>query len=165
MANRLERNGIDCLLLSGDVEQAKRASRLEMFRSGKVKVLVATDVAGRGIHIEGITFVVNYTLPYEPEDYVHRIGRTGRAGASGKAVSFACEEGSFYLPAIEEFIKRKFDCVLPDEYLLTPPPKGQNRPPSGNSTATASAGDQQKGKRRRPGAQGGRAQRSGKESR
>ncbi len=156
LANRLERNGIDCLLLSGDVEQVKRASRLEMFRSGKVKVLVATDVAGRGIHIEGITFVVNYTLPYEPEDYVHRIGRTGRAGASGKAVSFACEEGSFYLPAIEEFIKRKFDCVLPDEDLLAPPPKGQNRPPSGNSTATASAGDQQKGnKRRRPGAQGG----------
>ena len=100
-------------------------TRLESFRSGKVKVLVATDVAGRGIHIEGITFVVNYTLPYEPEDYVHRIGRTGRAGASGKAVSFACEEGSFYLPAIEEFIHRKFDCVLPEDNLLIPPPKGQ----------------------------------------
>lgn len=152
LANRLERNGIDCLLLSGDVEQAKRASRLEMFRSGKVKVLVATDVAGRGIHIEGITFVVNYTLPYEPEDYVHRIGRTGRAGASGKAVSFACEEGSFYLPAIELFVNKKFDCVLPEEYLLTPPPKGQSRPPSGNSTATAVSVDQQKNRKgRRPG--------------
>ncbi|MDK9707113.1 MAG: DEAD/DEAH box helicase [Desulforhopalus sp.] len=156
LANRLERNGIDCLLLSGDVEQAKRASRLEMFRSGKVKVLVATDVAGRGIHIEGITFVVNYTLPYEPEDYVHRIGRTGRAGASGKAVSFACEEGSFYLPAIEEFINRKFECVLPEERLLAPPPKGQSRPSSGNTSAAAPAPrDQQRsGKRRRPGGQG-----------
>jgi ATP-dependent RNA helicase RhlB len=102
-------------------------TRLENFRSGKVKVLVATDVAGRGIHIEGITFVVNYTLPYEAEDYVHRIGRTGRAGANGKAVSFACEEGSFYLPAIEEFIGKKFDCVLPEENLLTPPPKGQDK--------------------------------------
>ncbi len=153
LANRLERNGIDCLLLSGDVEQAKRASRLEMFRSGKVKVLVATDVAGRGIHIEGITFVVNFTLPYEPEDYVHRIGRTGRAGASGKAVSFACEEGSFYLPAIEEYIQQKFVCILPEEYLLLAPPKGQNRPPSGNSTATAAVagGDQHKGRgQRRP---------------
>jgi ATP-dependent RNA helicase RhlB len=90
-------------------------------------VLVATDVAGRGIHIDGITFVVNYTLPYEPEDYVHRIGRTGRAGANGKAVSFACEEGSFYLPAIEEFIGKKFDCVLPDENLLITPPKGQGK--------------------------------------
>jgi ATP-dependent RNA helicase RhlB len=155
LANRLERNGIECLLLSGDVEQTKRASRLEMFRSGKVKVLVATDVAGRGIHIEGITFVVNYTLPYEPEDYVHRIGRTGRAGASGKSVSFACEEGSFYLPAIELFINKKFDCVLPEEYLLTPPPKGMSRPPSGNSTATAASGEQQKSRqRRRPGTQG-----------
>jgi ATP-dependent RNA helicase RhlB len=125
LSNRLQRNNIDCVLLSGDVAQNKRMTRLENFRSGKVKVLVATDVAGRGIHIEGITFVVNYTLPYEPEDYVHRIGRTGRAGASGKAVSFACEEGSFYLPAIEEFINRKFDCVLPEENLLIPPPKGQ----------------------------------------
>jgi len=124
LSNRLQRNNIDCVLLSGDVDQNKRMTRLENFRSGKVKVLVATDVAGRGIHIEGITFVVNYTLPYEPEDYVHRIGRTGRAGANGKAVSFACEEGSFYLPAIEEFIDRKFDCVLPEENLLTPPPKG-----------------------------------------
>jgi len=128
LANRLQRNSIDCVLLSGDVDQNKRMTRLESFRAGKVKVLVATDVAGRGIHIDGITFVVNYTLPYEPEDYVHRIGRTGRAGANGKAVSFACEEGSFYLPAIEEFIDRKFDCVLPEESLLTPPPKGQDKP-------------------------------------
>ncbi len=127
LSNRLQRNNIDCVLLSGDVDQNKRMTRLENFRSGKVKVLVATDVAGRGIHIEGITFVVNYTLPYEPEDYVHRIGRTGRAGANGKAVSFACEEGSFYLPAIEEFIDRKFDCVLPEETLLVPPPKGQEK--------------------------------------
>jgi ATP-dependent RNA helicase RhlB len=127
LSNRLQRNNIDCVLLSGDVDQNKRMTRLENFRTGKVKVLVATDVAGRGIHIDGITFVVNYTLPYEPEDYVHRIGRTGRAGANGKAVSFACEEGSFYLPAIEEFIGKKFDCVLPDEDLLITPPKGQGK--------------------------------------
>jgi ATP-dependent RNA helicase RhlB len=130
LANRLQRNDIDCVLLSGDVAQNKRMTRLESFRSGEVKVLVATDVAGRGIHIEGITFVVNYTLPYEPEDYVHRIGRTGRAGASGKAVSFACEEGAFYLPAIEEFIGKKFDCVLPEESLLCTPPKGRDRGPA-----------------------------------
>ena len=155
LANRLERNGIACLLLSGDVEQAKRASRLEMFRSGKVKVLVATDVAGRGIHIEGITFVVNYTLPYEPEDYVHRIGRTGRAGARGKAVSFACEEGSFYLPTIEEFIARKFDCILPEEALLVPPPKGQ-APPAASHTTTAAAVPSGQKRRRRPRSSGQR---------
>lgn len=124
LSERLQRNGIACALLSGEVAQAKRMSRLENFRSGKVKVLVATDVAGRGIHIEGISHVVNYTLPYEPEDYVHRIGRTGRAGAAGTSISFACEEGAFYLPSIEEFIGRKLDCVIPDESLLRPPPKG-----------------------------------------
>ncbi len=125
LSDRLQRNGIDCVLLSGDVQQNKRVKRLERFRSGKVKVLVATDVAGRGIHIEGITFVVNYTLPYEPEDYVHRIGRTGRAGAVGKAVSFACEEGAFYLPDIEEYLGKKLECTVPEDSLLTPPPKGQ----------------------------------------
>ena len=125
LSDRLQRNGIDCVLLSGDVQQNKRVARLERFRSGKVKVLVATDVAGRGIHIEGITFVVNYTLPYEPEDYVHRIGRTGRAGAAGKSVSFACEEGAFYLPDIEEYLGEKLECIVPEESLLNPPPKGQ----------------------------------------
>lgn len=124
LAERLKRNAIDCVLLSGDVAQNKRMTRLESFRAGKVKILVATDVAGRGIHIDGITFVVNYTLPYEPEDYVHRIGRTGRAGAAGKAVSFACEEGSFYLPEIEAYIGRKLECVLPEESLLVAAPKG-----------------------------------------
>jgi len=128
LAERLQRNSIDCVLLSGDVAQNKRMTRLENFRSGKVKILVATDVAGRGIHIDGITFVVNYTLPYEPEDYVHRIGRTGRAGAEGKAVSFACEEGSFYLPEIEEYIERKLECVVPEESLLVPAPKGTAKP-------------------------------------
>jgi len=129
LSDRLQRNGIQCVLLSGDVPQNKRMRRLERFRSGEVKVLVATDVAGRGIHIDGISIVVNYTLPYEPEDYVHRIGRTGRAGAAGTAVSFACEEGAFYLPEIEEYINRKLECVQPEEYLLVAPPKGQIKPP------------------------------------
>lgn len=128
LADRLQRNSIDCVLLSGDVAQNKRMKRLENFRTGRVKILVATDVAGRGIHIDGITFVVNYTLPYEPEDYVHRIGRTGRAGAAGKAVSFACEEGSFYLPEIEEYIERKLECVVPEDSLLVPAPKGTAKP-------------------------------------
>ena len=124
LSERLKRNGLNCDLLTGDVPQQQRTKRLEDFRAGKILVLVATDVAGRGIHIEGISHVVNYTLPYEPEDYVHRIGRTGRAGAAGISISFACEEGSFYLPQIEEFIGRKLDCIVPDETLLTPAPKG-----------------------------------------
>ncbi len=117
---RLRSDGINCTVLSGDVPQHKRTSRLEMFRRGKVQVLIATDVAGRGIHIEGISHVVNYTLPYEPEDYVHRIGRTGRAGNAGISVSFADEESSFYLMDIEEYIGESLVCETPPESLLLP---------------------------------------------
>ncbi len=115
---RLRADGVDCTVLSGDVPQHKRTRRLEMFRNGKVQVMIATDVAGRGIHIEGISHVVNYTLPYEPEDYVHRIGRTGRAGKSGISVSFADEESSFYLMDIEEYIGEALPCEPPPKELL-----------------------------------------------
>jgi ATP-dependent RNA helicase RhlB len=143
--DRLRRNGINCTLLSGDIPQDKRTRRLESFRSGQVPILVATDVAGRGIHIEGITHVVNYTLPYEPEDYVHRIGRTGRAGALGVSVSFACEEESFVLPEIEEYIGRKLDCFIPEEEYLTLPPKGTVEKTAQRKVGTS-------GRRRPPGA-------------
>ncbi len=124
LSERLRRNGIDCVLLSGDVPQQKRSARLESFREGRVRILVATDVAGRGIHIDGISHVVNYTLPYEPEDYVHRIGRTGRAGKAGISISFADESGGFYLPDIEEFIGESLPCAVAPEELLIPAPKG-----------------------------------------
>ena len=126
--DRLRRDGINCTLLSGDVPQNKRTTRLENFRSGRVQVLIATDVAGRGIHIDGISHVINYTLPYEPEDFVHRIGRTGRAGANGISISFADEESSFYLPEIEEYIEEPLPCVQPDESLLRAVPhRKQNK--------------------------------------
>ncbi|MBM9513336.1 DEAD/DEAH box helicase [Desulfogranum marinum] len=128
LSAKLQANGINCTLLSGDVPQQKRTQRLEKFREGKVKVLIATDVAGRGIHIDGISHVVNFTLPYEPENYVHRIGRTGRAGAHGTSISFACEEGSFYLPEIEEYTGRTLECVVPDESLLAEVPPPRKRP-------------------------------------
>lgn len=92
--------------LSGDVDQKKRFRLLEQFRNGDLNVLVATDVAGRGIHINGISHVINYDMPYEAENYVHRIGRTGRAGKSGIAISLACENGCFMIADIEEYIKR-----------------------------------------------------------
>ncbi len=127
LTERLTRYRISCAMLSGEVPQQQRQNRLESFRRGDLQVLVATDVAGRGIHIEGVEMVINYTLPHEPEDYVHRIGRTGRAGAAGTSISFACEEGAFYLPAIEEFLGHKLECVQPEEDLLTKPPPA---PPS-----------------------------------
>ena len=124
LCQRLLRNHINCDMLSGDVAQKKRMSILEKFRDGHLKVLVATDVAARGIHIDGISHVFNYVLPYEAEDYVHRIGRTGRAGHNGISISFADEEAAFYLPEIEKYIGRKLECVYPDEELVKPAPKG-----------------------------------------
>jgi ATP-dependent RNA helicase RhlB len=124
LTERLKRNGISCAMLSGEVPQNKRTKTLEDFRNGKIRVLVATDVAGRGIHIEGVSHVINYTLPYESEDYVHRIGRTGRAGATGTSISFACEEGSFYIPEIEAYLGAKLPCTTPPPEMLREPPKG-----------------------------------------
>ncbi|MBN1833704.1 MAG: DEAD/DEAH box helicase [Deltaproteobacteria bacterium] len=121
LTEMLTRHGINCEMLSGEVPQKKRVRRLEEFKRGKIRVLVATDVAGRGIHIEGMDHVINFTLPHDPEDYVHRIGRTGRAGATGTSVSFADERDAFYIPAIEEFIDRKLDCTEPEEKWLTMP--------------------------------------------
>jgi ATP-dependent RNA helicase RhlB len=123
LTERLHKKGVHCELLSGDVPQDRRMRVLEAFRDGKIKVLVATDVAGRGIHVDGISHVVNYNLPYEPEEYVHRIGRTGRVGQEGTAISFACEDESFVLPEIEKFIGREIQVVVPDTDLLPPLPK------------------------------------------
>jgi ATP-dependent RNA helicase RhlB len=123
LADNLHRNGIECGMLSGEVAQNKRVRTLDDFKSGKTRVLVATDVAGRGLHIDDVTHVVNYTLPEEAEDYVHRIGRTGRAGAIGTSISFACEEDSFLLPDIEEKLGAKLDCIHPkDSQLEQAPP-------------------------------------------
>ena len=120
---RLVRDGVNAAQLSGDVPQHKRIKTLEAFRAGQVKVLVATDVAGRGIHIEGISHVINFTLPEDPDDYVHRIGRTGRAGTSGISVSFAGEDDSYQLPGIEALLGRKISCEMPPETLLKPVPR------------------------------------------
>ena len=100
----LRGNDIQAVLISGDVRQNKRQQLLKEFSSGKHQILIATDVAARGLHIEEVSHVFNYDLPQIAEDYVHRIGRTARAGASGEAHSFACEDTAFYLPEIEEYI-------------------------------------------------------------
>ena len=92
------------MILSGDVIQAKREKYLAQFRQGDANILVATDVAGRGIHVDDVACVVNYTLPDSPDDYVHRIGRTGRAGNKGMSISFISENDGFNLPAIEQYL-------------------------------------------------------------
>ncbi len=120
LCDRLQRERISADLLSGAVEQRRRLKILEDFREGRTRVLVATDVAGRGIHIDDITHVINYEFPYEADDYVHRIGRTGRVGTEGIAISFACEDESFIIPDIEAYIGRTLPCRVPDEALLPP---------------------------------------------
>ena len=97
-------NGFKADVLSGDVKQNKRQRLLGEFEEGKIDILIGTDVAARGLHVPGVTHVFNYDLPQQEEDYVHRIGRTARAGAFGEAISFACEEYAFSLPAIQEYI-------------------------------------------------------------
>lgn len=110
----LQSKNIACEALAGDVPQRKRLATLNRFKDGELKYLIATDVAGRGIHVDGITHVINYELPEDPEDYVHRIGRTGRAGATGIAISFVSEDDAFNLLPIEEFLGSKVDCTVPD---------------------------------------------------
>ena len=120
---KLRRKGFKVGILSGDVPQSKRLKTLNSFKIGSIRILVATDVAGRGIHVDDVSHVINYTLPDEPQDYIHRIGRTGRAGHTGVSISFACEDDAFLLEPIENLLGHKLACVMPDiknnsDYLL-----------------------------------------------
>ena len=126
----LKAHGFKVGILSGEIAQNKRVTTLAAFKSGELNVLVATDVAGRGIHIDGISHVINFTLPEEPEDYVHRIGRTGRAGKSGTSISFACEDDSFNLMPIQELLGNTVPCLQPPEELLKEAPKMTKKSPS-----------------------------------
>ncbi len=120
---QLKKQGISTALLSGEITQNKRIQTLEKFRSGKIKVLIATDIAGRGIHIDGISHVINYNLPEIPDDYVHRIGRTGRAGTKGVSISLIDEDDIFILPNIEALLGQKLTGEIPPASLLTPLPE------------------------------------------
>jgi ATP-dependent RNA helicase RhlB len=132
----LEGNGYKSALLSGDVPQKKRQSLLKKFQDGEFSTLVATDVAARGLHIPEVSHIFNFDLPQSGEDYVHRIGRTARAGASGFAISFACEDFAHYIMDIEEYIDQKIGREAVTSDLLTepkPPIKMERRPrPGGN---------------------------------
>jgi len=172
LAERLERllraNGIVAAAMSGDVPQRKRMRMLREFHDGKLAALVATDVAARGLHIPDVSHVFNYDLPQDPEDYVHRIGRTARAGAAGDAVSFGCEQYVVSLPDIEAFIGHRipvgsFDpAELPelkpahyaprsfgDEEGDGPPPSQLHRPHRQEGHGPGSGGGQKKRRRRR----------------
>ncbi len=115
LTERLQANDLKAAVISGDIPQNKRMRLLQEFKEGRLTFLVATDVASRGLHVDGVSHVINYDLPQEAADYVHRIGRTARAGAFGKAISFADEDLVFHLPEIEEYIGRKIPSAFPEE--------------------------------------------------
>ncbi|AUJ11475.1 ATP-dependent RNA helicase RhlB [Xanthomonas oryzae] len=140
VARTLERHGYRVGVLSGDVPQKKRESLLNRFQKGQLEILVATDVAARGLHIDGVKYVYNYDLPFDAEDYVHRIGRTARLGEEGDAISFACERYAMSLPDIEAYIEQKIPVEPVTSELLTPLPRAARVPVEGEE-ADDEAGD------------------------
>ena len=155
LSDDLARYGHRNEMLSGAVNQNRRTRILEEFRAGKVRVLVATDVAGRGIHVDGVSHVVNFNIPENPDDYVHRIGRTGRAGATGQSITFACEMESFELPKIEELIGMELKCKMPPEELFAELPDAPPRKPRPRSSGGRSGGGNRSGGNRSGGRSGG----------
>ena len=154
-------NDIDAGVLTGDVPQKKRLSLLASFKNGDLPILVATDVAARGLHIPDVTHVFNFDLPQDAQDYVHRVGRTARAGASGDAVSFACDEYVYSLMDIEEYIDQKLPTEPVTEELLAQPTRP---PPRRRSRDGGRRNSGRRGDGRRPSGREGR-QRHGQSSR
>ncbi|TLY48234.1 MAG: DEAD/DEAH box helicase [Gammaproteobacteria bacterium] len=129
VARRLEKQGFLVGMLSGDVPQKKRQSLLGKFQRGEIEILIATDVAARGLHVPDVSHVYNYDLPQDAEDYVHRIGRTARLGAEGDAISFACDMYAQGLPDIEAYIGQKIPVAAIDPAILVlPPPRHRPTP-------------------------------------
>ncbi len=152
LQERLERNGFPCAVLSGDVSQPHRMKILKRYLNGEVKILVATDVASRGLHVDDISHVFNYDLPLQAEDYVHRIGRTARAGAAGKAISLACDNYVYGLEDIQEYIGTKIPVDWPDEdwFEVEVPRPRKSRSRSGADKGRPPAGSGRRRSRRRP---------------
>ncbi len=176
VARALERAGYRVGVLSGDVPQKKRESLLKRFQAGQLELLVATDVAARGLHIDGVSHVFNYDLPFDAEDYVHRIGRTARLGAEGDAISFACERYAMSLPDIEAYIEQKIPSEPVTAELLTALPRPERpKPVAGEgdeeeesvsqifreAREQKAADEERRGGGRKPGGSGGAGRRDG----
>ncbi len=149
----LNANGIKSALISGDVRQNKRERLLKEFSDGRYQLLIATDVAARGLHIDDVSHVFNFDLPQVAEDYVHRIGRTARAGASGEAHSFACEDTAFYLPDIEEYTGQSIPVTSIEADLLPElekPKRIERNKPSGRGGKGSGQGGQRSNGRGKP---------------
>ncbi|MEO8438576.1 MAG: helicase-related protein, partial [Chloroflexota bacterium] len=117
LANRLDREGLDAVAIHSDRSQPERTRALEGFKSGEIRILVATDVAARGLDIEDLPAVVNFELPWNPQDYIHRIGRTGRAGATGEAISLVCIDETDLLRGVQRMLKQAIPWTVEDGFI------------------------------------------------
>ncbi|WP_224982816.1 DEAD/DEAH box helicase [Geomonas agri] len=151
LQDRLNANEFPAKVISGDVEQRKRMKILSDFKAGLLPIMIATDVASRGIHIEGVSHVINYDLPQDCEDYVHRIGRTARAGAEGMAISLADEDGAFFIEAIQEFIKQKIPTEWAEDDMFVHDYKRTARPPRRTEEKPGGKGGKSGGRGEKPG--------------
>jgi ATP-dependent RNA helicase RhlB len=140
LARRLKKNGISCDYINGDLPQKERLKVIEGLKTGRIRILVATNVASRGLHVDDLDMVINYDLPDDCEDYVHRIGRTARAGRQGKAISLACERYVYSLESIEKYLGSKIPVIWPEESLFV----------KDESTARRRQGGSQRRKKFRP---------------
>ena len=133
---KLNHNGYNSGQISGDLHQKARIKVLEDFQKGNIYIMIATDVASRGLHVDDITHVINYDLPQDAEDYVHRIGRTARAGKKGTAITLCCEDFAQHLERVEVYLKKKIPVAWADEDLYleekvgTPPARKRRRAPA-----------------------------------
>jgi len=157
LERKLRANGIEAAAMSGDVPQSRRLRMLRDFHDGRIAVLVATDVAARGLHIPDVSHVFNYDLPQDPEDYVHRIGRTARAGAAGDAVSFGCEEYVVSLPEIEAFIGHKLPVERFDPLELPSVESASKVPRHKDTQSFRQREERRAGRAREPGRGGSRS--------
>ena len=160
MAERLEtkliHNGYNAGQISGDLHQKARIRVLERFSAGDLDILIATDVASRGLHVDNITHVINFDLPQDPEDYVHRIGRTARAGKKGTAITLCCENYAVHLERVEEFLKHQIPVVWAEEELFlkgkpgVPPRRVKTKRPPSRKSSTGKRHVKGKPRHRRP---------------
>jgi ATP-dependent RNA helicase RhlE len=154
LASRLDRDGIDAVAIHSDRSQPERTRALEAFKAGEIRVLVATDVAARGLDIEDLPVVVNFELPWNPQDYIHRIGRTGRAGASGTAISLVCIDEVDLLRGVQRLLRRAIPWTVEEGFIpdrsVEAQPLGRGAGGRGTRSAAGRSGARGPVRRSRP---------------
>ena len=163
ITHKLQGHGLPAEGISGDLTQRKRQSLVKQFKDGELKILVATNVAARGLHVDDVSHVINYDIPADPEDYVHRVGRTARAGAVGKAITLCCDKYATHLPYVEEYLGEKIPVSWADDDMFLPDHTGMppRRPRTGRPGDSSGGGGRGRGGRKPTAKRGGDSAKSG----